>query len=265
MSKYIVPVLTGLIVLSINPMELAAQHSPTPVLNPKTYTSASGEYRLEVDPSTIYGQGKGRHVLIRGDKEVWARTLPFTLWDAAVTDDGVVAGYAYTNGPHDLVPEEGRGNLHKSAWPGYFHTVIIEPSGELRLNQRTKRERCRFIDCDEAFPLVAGMFIDPGNDRFVLRMADPDLNRQQEKWKVLRLSDGKLLKSLRPKESVPGAADTWHIFDARPIGKTPLVLAHWYAYDMNTQTDDARFTASRSGWRAGVATPPPRRIHRRGG
>ena len=67
-------------------------------LNPKTYKSPSGEYELRVDPSTIYGPGEGSYRMTRKGAEIWAKKLPFTLWDAGVTDDGTTAGYAYSLG-----------------------------------------------------------------------------------------------------------------------------------------------------------------------
>ena len=38
-----------------------------------------------------------------------------------------------------------------------------------------------------------GLFVDPGNDRLVLRVRDADVNRDAESWWRYRLSDGHLL------------------------------------------------------------------------
>jgi hypothetical protein len=76
------------------------------VLNPKDYDSPSGTYRLRVDPGNRYGAGKATYRLTKGGKEIWSGERPFTLWEAGVTDDGTVAGYAYTRG-RDAIGDAG--------------------------------------------------------------------------------------------------------------------------------------------------------------
>lgn len=71
-------------------------------LQPQSHASPSGEYVLHVDPTDPRGAGPGRHTLDRIEdgkaRRVWAKTLPFTLWHAAVTDAGIAVGYGYTGG-----------------------------------------------------------------------------------------------------------------------------------------------------------------------
>ena len=218
----------------------AAQGLP-PVLNPKTYASPSGEYRLEVDPSTMHGQGAGSYRLTRGGDEVWAKTLPLTLWEAAVTDDGVTVGYAYTHGLHGFPPPEERDKLSADEWNGFFHVVILDAQGELRLNNRQKRERSCIVGHDLCYPAAKGLFVDAGNDRFVIRLADLDLNRGVETWRSYRLSDGQRLGECEPAKLMPGADRSWNIYDARPVLATPLTLVHWYVVTGSDQADDGRF------------------------
>ena len=97
-----------------------ASEGPPPVLNPKTYLSPSGEYRLHVDPSTMYGQGKATYRLDRGGQVAWEGARPFTLWDAGVTDDGVVAGYAYSHGWRGFPTEACRKETSEADWNGDF-------------------------------------------------------------------------------------------------------------------------------------------------
>src|ERR1700752_347351 len=82
-----------------------ASEGPPPVLNPKTYVSPSGEWRLLIDPSTMYGQGAGNCRLTQRDQVVWEGERDFTLWDAGVSDEGIVAGYAYSHGWRGFPPE----------------------------------------------------------------------------------------------------------------------------------------------------------------
>src|ERR1051325_11714252 len=76
----------------------AAQLIPPPVVNPATYESRSGKYVLEVDPSQMYGKGGASYRLTRQGQDVWSGDRPFTLLAVGVSDDGVVAGYAYSGG-----------------------------------------------------------------------------------------------------------------------------------------------------------------------
>ncbi len=98
-------------------------------LNPKTYKSPSGEYELHVDPSTIYGQGEGGYRLTHKGAEVWTKKLPFTLWDMAVTDKGISAGYAYSLGrENEPLKPLGKDQPFDSV-VGQLHLVIIDPPG----------------------------------------------------------------------------------------------------------------------------------------
>ncbi len=146
-------------------------------LNPATYSSPSGQYRLEVNPSTLYGQGDGTCRVTRAGVEVWSKTLPVTLWQAAIADDGTVAGYGYSHGAEGAV-REGRARDDR---PGTFHVVILDPQGKFRLNQVTPREESRFED-GLPDPKAAGMWVDPTTDRFVVRIVDADVNRNSESW-----------------------------------------------------------------------------------
>src|SRR5262245_47587758 len=71
---------------------------PPPVVNPARYRSPSGDYGLNVDPSHRYGEGSGTYRLTHRGQEIWAGERPFTLLQAAVTDEGVVTGYSYDGG-----------------------------------------------------------------------------------------------------------------------------------------------------------------------
>ena len=112
-----------LIDVAVAPRNAMASEGPPPTLNPKTYSSPSGEWNLKVDPSTLYGQGEGACRLTRNGVEAWSAEHAFTLWDAGVTDEGVVAGYAYTCGWRGFWVE------HRDREPGDFHVVIFSPEG----------------------------------------------------------------------------------------------------------------------------------------
>jgi hypothetical protein len=52
---------------------------------------------LFVDPSDKHGAGPGAYRLTHMNKLVWAGDLPFTLWEACVTDAGEIGGYTFAS------------------------------------------------------------------------------------------------------------------------------------------------------------------------
>lgn len=212
-----------------------ASEAPPPIINPKTYSSPSGEFALEVDPSTMYGQGEARYRLTRGGKEVWTATHPFTFWEAAVTDEGASAGYAYQHGPGGFAP----GGRRADPTPGKFHIAILAPDGKTRRLDSTDRERSRFLH-DEPNPLVNGMFVDAGGSRLVVRLRNPDVNQGGERWRVFDVTNGDDLASA---DVPPGAASMRSLMEALPVKGTPLVILHWWHYDDRAQRNPgAAFT-----------------------
>ncbi len=124
--------LFGITVLSAAVPQAQAQRMGRYTLDPKTYKSSSGEYELRVDPSTIYGQGEGSYRMARKGAEVWAKKLAFTLWDAALADDGTVAGYAYSGGMENYALDRKDGSQEE----GKLYVVILDPRGELHQDFR---------------------------------------------------------------------------------------------------------------------------------
>ena len=198
--------------------QAAGMPAAPPVLNPKTYTSPSGEYALAVEPGTMYGEGEASYRLTRKGKVAWSGKRPFTLWEAAVADDGTVAGYAYENGPHGFAPR-----------PGKFHVAILAPDGTTRLDETVEREDSRFIHALPN-PLAGGMFLDADRKRLVVRVGNPNLSEGGETWWVYDLATGKSLAKVPPMAKEAGFQ---FVLRAVPVPGTPLVLLNWWHYDDN--------------------------------
>src|SRR5262245_44951687 len=128
----------------------AAQLSGRFVLDPKTYCSPSGEYALLVDPTRPDGGGAGRYRFTHQGTELWSGTRPWTLHETEVTDDGLVAGYAYGAGY-----EGGDGDA--------LIIVLLDATGKVRLEERSKREGFH-SDMGAPEPMVNGLFVDRAND-----------------------------------------------------------------------------------------------------
>jgi hypothetical protein len=191
----------------------SAQYGEADDLPVKTYTSPSGQLTLRVDPSQRSGADKATYTVRRQGKTAWAGEQPITLWEAVIADDGTVAGYAYSLGPNQD--------------NGDFVVAIIAPDGSIRMIDRTPRESSHFLHT-LANPKARGMFLDIENDRFVVRVDDPDLNASSESWWIWRIGDGKAIGKFQPREHMADAAITPFVLDARPVAGTPLTLIHWY-------------------------------------
>jgi hypothetical protein len=214
-----------------------AQSMP-PVVNPRMYRAPAGRYELTIDPSEVYGCGPASYCLRFADRERWSETLPFTLCEAAVTDAGQVVGYGYSRSPAGF-PSHGvdRG-------PGDFIVVILDANGATRLKETVKRQQSNFLH-QWPNPLADGLIVDAANDRAIVRVADPDVNRAHESWWIYRLSTATAEAKIAPAELMPDSEPARSILGARPIPGTPLILVHWWRYDLRnwqTATAGARFT-----------------------
>jgi hypothetical protein len=184
---------------------------PPSVLNPKTYRSPAGAYTLTVDPSGMSGKGKASCRLTRGAQVMWAKELPFTFWQAAVTDDGLAGGYAYSEGYDSLAG-------------GDFRVVLLDQQGNVRMGHSDRR--ALVIMPGPAVPFGLGLFLDPANDRMLVRVCAP-AEDDRETWQTYRLSDGADAGRFRPRPPVPKENTGAFVADARPVAGTPLTLVHW--------------------------------------
>ncbi len=206
-----------------------ASESAPKTLDPTTYKSPSGAFTLTVDPSDIYGRYGGAYRVTKNGKELWSATLPFTFWQASVTDTGVVAGYAHTLG------QRGFGETRDEPRPGDLIVAIIDPSGKIRLKQVTKRQESRYLHSPPD-PLGHGLIVDEANDWLIVRVLNEG---RDEIWWTYRLSTGAVLDKPAPHRSMPNAEPARWILDAKLIQGTPLVLLHWWRFDFQV---GARFT-----------------------
>jgi hypothetical protein len=208
---------------------LATEGPPT-TLNPKTYVSPSGAYVLAVDPTDLHGRGPADYRLAQDGKTVWARRLPYTLWEAAVDDSGRVAGYAYTHG------WRGFSEAGASAGMGEFIVAVLSAEGKALHEEKHARQWSRLDHCPPN-PLANGIILDGANHRFVVRVDNPDLERRLEQWWVFDLQSGRRVGTLEPGQSMPEGKfgeEGIFVFAARAVPGTPLVLTHWWKYASET-------------------------------
>ena len=180
-------------------------------LEPKVYKSRSGDYVLTVDPEERKGAGQGRYTMRHGAATAWSAELPFTLWDAVVADDGVVGGYAYTDG--------------YERDDGEFVVAIIDAAGRIRASERAPRSPSNFLHTD-GDPKATGLLLDEAHDRFVVRVANPNVNVCCESWWTYRLHYGALLAKPKPTDG-EGEKHLVDVRAAQPIAGKPRTLVQW--------------------------------------
>jgi hypothetical protein len=193
-------------------------------LNPRTYVSPSGDYRLFVDPTTMTGAGPGRYRLLRGEHEVWSSERPVTLRDAVVTDEGVVAGYGYEGGVQDT-------GHHGLRYAG-LTVVILDGTGHLRMRDaaaahESGRVMREWSGSDS--PAVSGMVVDPANDRFLVSIRRRG-GQDRDFWWSYRLSSGESIADFSPDHPALAGSGFVHPVAIRHLPGTPLVLVQWYVH-----------------------------------
>src|ERR1700693_4247408 len=202
------------IALELSLIRMTNAQSMPPVVNPRTYRAPTGRYELTIDPSEVYGCGQASYRLRFADRERWSETLPFTLCEAALTDQGQVIGYGYSSSPGGFpshAVDEG---------PGDFVVVILDANGATRLKETVKRAQSNFLH-QWPDPLAPGLIVDTANDRAIVRVADPDVNRAHESWWIYRLSTATAVAKIAPADLMQDSEPARLILAARPIPGTP--------------------------------------------
>lgn len=185
-------------------------------LDPREYASPSGAYVLRVDPSARSGFGSGSYALRKGDTRVWERTLPFTLRDAVVADDGTSAGYGH--------PETGY------EAEGELVVAVLSPDGEVLLEERTERTAGRHNHAAPA-PNPLGVFLQPESRRATIRIEAGDFDRVDEVWWTYDLDPPRRRTKVEPRDRIEDSGSMERAFDVRAVPGTPLVLGHWSLWD----------------------------------
>lgn len=208
---------------------VAPQFGQHPDLQPCKYKSPDGRWSLAVNPTHRDGSGPGEYVLAHDGKPVWSGEKPWTFWNAAVTDEGFVAGYSYSQGGLEMFAK------------GEFHVVILASDGTVKLDEAHAREPSRY-EHGSPNPRANGLLLLPGSKRVVFRIADADLNRCSEEWWCFQLPDAKEVFRRRPRESFPSAAlhsaatqkdeePSLSLHAAQEVPGTALILIEWSLFD----------------------------------
>jgi hypothetical protein len=207
-----------------------------PVLDPHTYRSPSGRFELTVDPSDLYGCGPAKYRFNADGKELWSKTLPYTLCRAAVTDRGLIVGYGYTRSPG------GFWNRGDAKPMGEFLVVLLDADGKLRLKESEEVQN-GFVD-GRPMPIDEGLIVDAPNDRTIVRLCDIEGGRLREKWWICRLSNATPVRKVTPQALSHNGEPQRSLRSVVPVRGTPFLLVHWSRSEgpLLAMKDGATFT-----------------------
>ncbi|MEM8668014.1 MAG: hypothetical protein AAGG48_10890 [Planctomycetota bacterium] len=188
---------------------------PHHVRHVKTYTSQSGEFEIVVDPTHLNACYDANYIAIRNSDNTWATQLPFTLWDARVTDDGHVVGYGYTQGLEGI--------FHKSddPRPGHLIVAIIDPGGSVLMKERIQRVPSDFLHGSPT-PIVQDIKLGHLQKSFLLRVDDADNNRNEEHWWFYDIHPAKRRKEVGTQFCQSDGSDHRTILHVGSISNSPL-------------------------------------------
>jgi hypothetical protein len=221
------------------PLIAVAQYGEQLSVDAAEYRSPSGRFVLTVEPADRDGKGSAEYHLLDRGATRWSREKPFTLFDARVSDDGLIAGYAYTKGLYTAFDEAGE-----------LRVIVIEPSGRVRFDHSLPRQPSRILHEDRGEPYVLGLISDPLTNRLVVRTSEPETD--DEVWRPYRLSTGEALPPLQPESLMPPSKSQLRLMDARSIPGTLLTLVAWQSTDWERNRHGVRFTlvdtAARPVW-----------------
>ena len=197
-----------------------------------TSASPSGEWSLTVTHLDEAHNGAVELVLTKSAAEVWHRQQHLGVRRALVDDAGRVAGFGYTG---ENMPESGSVRPSRGRT---LHVFVLRSDGEVAIDETHERGMPLYPDgpCN---PDVVDAFLHPELGRYVVRVADEDLNRGAEQWWGYDLATGAVLFRERPKQKLAVAEALRGITSAHPVPGTPLVLVHWNHFDSTHVTVSA--------------------------
>jgi len=187
-----------------------------------TFASPSGAWNLAVSRPDEDWNGTDELVMTHAGVEVWRARHALGLREAFVSDEGRVGGFGYYGKPFFDTnlsrPDGPRGEV--------LRIFALDPSGAFALDESHPRGRPLYPD-SSGNPIAQGAFFQPDLGRFVVRVADEDLNRGAEEWWAYDLATGAALARERPKLRLGLAAPIVRLLAARAVPGTPLVLVQW--------------------------------------
>lgn len=219
---------TSVLTIALSIASLSGATHADNTLNPRTYTSPDGTWSAMVEPQTKEGDAGARYVIKHRDEQVWGKDLSFALWDATITDSGVVAGFAYEHGL------DGRAFHKPDSGHSFLYAIIIDQAGNVRLQDGHARHWPPYLSNPPSpfEPVASGVMADPITDTFVIRISG-SMEDDGYTWWRYRLSTGDKLDEIAPDQPRESNEYGFHReIRVLPVNDAPLVLAHWYTSNL---------------------------------
>ncbi len=182
---------------------------PQVTCQPEWHASASGKFRLFVDPTNPLGKGDAHYRMLEGEREVWKSTRHYTLHDVAVADDGSVAGWAYLSGRFST---------------GNCLLVLLAPDGSERRIEAHEQARRDWVCASDGLPACHGISLSRQSPYVVFGMECSRVrnDRQEEyaEWWVFDCATGSERARFRPDDKLDFPPDSMVIF-SRPLFAVP--------------------------------------------
>ncbi len=192
-----------------------------PELETKTYASPSCEWSLRIEPKDRSGAGAANYVMTQQGKLAWRKTHPFALWEACVSDEGEVVGYAHSRADPSALTG------------GSLRVVILTSRGEVRLDEPHERGADPHPDAYQPIPVGSGVFILAAPKRLVVRVQSVPGSEAAEEWWIYDLATGKALAHEDPRKLLHADGTMPFILSASAVPGIPLVLIQWWRADFD--------------------------------
>lgn len=184
-------------------------------MQPFQVTSPDGAYLLEVKPTHRFGSGPCTGTLSKQDTKeiVWKRELPFTFWQACVSNDGKVGGFAYSKGPMGGDPGSISDDENGA---GEFLVLILDRNGTAAFEE-TSRRGSTFGGYTGFVPPLSpdGLLFDSESNRMVIQIGNVFRNYNLDRACL----DSAIIPVV---EGFPPNA--FYVAEAKVIPKSPLLL-----------------------------------------
>ncbi len=216
------------IVLSLAILGAASSRTDDPPVG--TYTSPSGEWKLEVSRPEKDWNGANELVLRHHEVEVWCARHELGLRFALVSDDGRCAGFGYTG---EAEPKPS--GTTDGPYGRVLRVFVFDPAGRAVLDQSHRREAMTSLRDKLEYPRARGAFLVPELGRFVLRVEDGRA-RAAEEWWAFDLVRGAELFREQPRQRLGLPNELGPVLDARAVPGTPLVLLQWQRVQMRERS-----------------------------
>ncbi len=210
-------------------------------LDPQRWSSSSGGWTLEMDPSEPDGAGAAKYRLTHDGEVVWEKELAYSLREAVVSSKGVAIGYAYDNG--------------FTGWGGNMVAVAIGADGAVLAEDKHERDGPRFYiePPPPGEPRGGGVLLNEQSGYAVIMAERSDDDAKPVTWWLYDPTTGAHIKDWSPEAPNGKELDFSREITTAAVPGTPLIAVHWYIY----KGSSARFEAidpvnERSVWKLDI-------------